>query len=397
MASDLTTVAFIFMKKYADSLAGDIAMRMHPLFTRIGKQDGFVGTGFNYAVRYGNPQGVSAGFANAQTDSAVSKGVQMQALRFVKYGVITLNGEAMAATPDRGAFLDLVTMETDGILEEMGDSFAFDLYRQGYGIRGRRSSASTNVITLTSQDDARNFKVGMTVIASPNATGLSPRTGSTTVSGIDIDAGTVTLTSAASITSFSDNDYLLRDGDQSACMEGLESCTPLVAPVQTVDSFRGIDRGVQAAYLAGSRLDDVTNTIEENAGRVAVKIAQNGGKADELYLNPGKFWEVARRLNAKVEYEGGGGEATYGFETLKIATPAGTLTCVSDPDCPTNRGRIVKSSGHYLKTLKALPHIIMDDGRPNLRSSSADSIEARARGWVNLIQNDPRSMGVFSI
>jgi len=70
---------------------------------------------------------------------------------------------------------------------------------------------------------------------------------------------------------------------------------------------------------------------------------------------------------------------------------------VSDPDCPTNRGRIVKSSGHYLKTLKALPHIIMDAGRPNLRSSSADSIEARARGWVNLIQNDPRSMGVFSI
>jgi hypothetical protein len=397
MASDLTTVAFIYMKKYADGAPADIAQRMHPLFGRITKKGGFVGTSFNYAIRYVNPQGVGGTFATTQTASANSKGKQLTALRFPKYGVITLNGEAMAAAPDKGAFLDLVTMETDGILEEMGDSFAFDLYRQGYGQRGQRSSASTNVITLSNPDDARNFKEGMTVIADDTATGLSPRTGSTTIASVDEDAGTITLTSAAAITGFADSDYLFRAGDPGTCMEGLELCTPLTAPVYLSDSFRGIDRGSDVKRLAGSRLADTSNTIEENIGRVAIKVSQIGKKVDECYLNPVNFWAVARRLNAKVEYDGGGGEAKFGFETISISTPAGTVRVVSDPDCPTDRGRLINSSAHHLRTLRGLPHIIEDDGRPSLRSTNADSIEARARGWVNYIQTDPGAFGVFSI
>lgn len=396
-ASDLSTVAYIYKRLYTDRATGDLAMRDHVLFKMISKEGGFVGVTFHYPIRYGNPQGISGTFADAQSGAASSKGVQLSTSRKTKYGVITLNGEAMAAAEgNKGAFLDLVTQETDGVIEEMGDSLAFDLFRDGTGNRGRRASLSSDTVTLTVADDARNFKVGMTVIADDTATGASPRVGSTTVAAVNEDAGTVTLTSAAAITSFADNDYLFRKGDPATCMEGLEKHFPLTAPTGG-DSFRGIDRSVDPRRLAGVRIDDTATSIEENAGLVAVKISQVGKKADCLILNPIRFWEVARRLNAKVEYTDAGGKADYGFEFISIHSPAGTLKAYSDADCPTNRGYVLSLRTLYLKHLKGLPHIVQDDGRPSLRSSSADDIEARARAWVNAVCTEPGANGVFSI
>jgi len=86
-------------------------MRDHPLGTMVKKVGGMSGpaAGHFYAIRYGNPQGVSGTFTSAQSAAASSKGVQMQATRRKKYGIITLDGEALVAAEDnRGAFLDLV-------------------------------------------------------------------------------------------------------------------------------------------------------------------------------------------------------------------------------------------------------------------------------------------------
>lgn len=399
-ASTLTSVAFIYKRLYMAGQPGDLAKRNHPLFGSLRREDGFTGVGtttFYYPIRYGNPQGISGSFANAQTGAAESRGVQPGAGRRAKFGVITMNGEALAASSnDKGAFLRLVTMETDGVLEEMGDSFAFDLYQDGDGRRGRRSSISSNTVTLTVVDDARNFKVGMTVIADDTITGASPRTGNTTVTAVDEDAGTITLNNAASITSFANNDYLFRLGDPATCMEGLSSHFPLTAPASG-ESWRGIDRSVDPRRLSGVRVDDTATSIEENAGLVAVRISQVGKKADSLWLNPIRFWEVCRRLNAKVEYDMGGSKADYGFEYFMIHSPAGALRAYADPDCPTNRGYVLNRSTLFLKHLWGLPHIIDDDGRPSLREASLDGIEARARGWVNLICTEPGSNGVFSI
>jgi hypothetical protein len=281
----------------------------------------------------------------------------------------------------------------------MGDALAFDLFRDGSGVRGQRSSASTNVITLTVPDDVRNFKVGMTVIASANADGSSPRTGSTTVAGIDEDAGTVTLTSAAAITSFANSDYLFRKGDPGTCMEGFESCTPLTAPTSS-DTFRGLSapgRSVDVRGLSGSRVSATSDLIEENLGLVAVKAHQRGKRLVEGVLNPINFWNVAKRLNAKVEFNSAGGQADYGFQSLMIHTPGGSMKIWSDPDCPTNRGRAWDPASHYIKHLEELPHIIRDDGRPSMREASADGVEIRGRAWLNYIQTDPAAHGVVAI
>lgn len=395
-ASTLTTVAYIFKKTYGDGV-GDAATRDHPLFFNMRKVNKFTGESFKYSVKYGNPQGIGATIALAQTGAASSKGLQFEASRFKKYGLITLDGEALVAAADNdGALIELVTGESDGIIGELIDSLAYDLYRDGTGKRGKRLSASTNAITLTVADDARNFKVGMTVMASANANGSSPRVGTTTVAGVDEDNGIVTLTSAAAITSFADADFLFRSGDPTTCIEGLEVCTPLTAPTGG-DSFRTKDRSVDPSRLAGSRVNDLTNVIEENAGLVAVKISQRGRKASQYYLNPVNFYQVVKRQGAKVEYVNGGGTADIFFETFALHTTAGTLKVYSDPDCPVDRGRVVNPDDQYLRILKDYPHVIMDDGRDSLRQTADDGIEVRCRAMGNLIQKNTASQGVHSI
>ncbi len=396
-ASDLTTVAYIYKRMYSDDAVGDLAMRDHPLFADIARQGGFKGSAFFYGIRYGNPQGVAGTIAAAQTGAESSKGKQLQANRKPKFGVITLNGEAMAAAESPGALMDLTRQETDGVVEEMGDSFAFDLYRDGTGARGRRSGAlSGNIVTLSVVDDARNFKEGMTVIADDSSGGLSPGAGTTKVSAVDEDAGTITLVSAAALTGFAADDYLFRSGDPGTCMEGLALLTPLTAP-SSGESFRGIDRSSDPRRLAGVRINDTSTTIEENLGLAAVKVSQIGKRQDRAYINPINFWQVARRLNAKVEYDDGGGEANFGFQFIMIHTPAGSVKVIADPDCPTNRGYGVKMSEHYLKHLRAIPHIVMDDGLNSLRQASDDGVEVRARGWVNYIQRTPGCFSVIAI
>lgn len=397
-ASDLTTVAFIVKKDYSGRTPGDMAEMDHPLFHAISKEGDFVGSDHTYALKYQNGQGIGGTFSKAQTNVRAMSGKQLAALRKAKYGVYTLNGEWMAATRNnKGAFMRGVNAEVDGVIMEMGASFAFDLYRDGNGIRGRRASISSNTITLTDPADARYFKVNMTIGADDTATGLSPRTGTTYVTGVDIANGKITVEDASDISGFVDNDYLFRDGDPGTCMEGLAVTTPLTAPVLSSDSFRGIDRGSYPELLAGSRINDTSTSIEENIGLLGVQIDSLGRKVRECYLAPTNFYKVTRRLNAKVEYQKAGGSVDWGFQYVTIVTPAGPIKLVSDPDCPVNRFYLINPASHFLKHLDGLPHIIEDDGRPTLRAANADDIEGRARGWVNYIQPLPGDFGVGAI
>jgi hypothetical protein len=113
-----------------------------------------------------------------------------------------------ASLKGRGAFFEWVTEQVDGVLEEMGARLAFDMFGDGNGIRGRRSSISGNEVTLTDAKTADRFKVGMVLGASGNSDGSSPRTGTTYVTRINRGANKITLNDASAIAGFVDGDYL---------------------------------------------------------------------------------------------------------------------------------------------------------------------------------------------
>ncbi len=394
--ANLTSISYVFKHLY-DGLV-DEAMRLHPTLEMIPKQGEWTGDNLTYSVKVANAQNIASTIAGAQAIGSSTKGVKFSAIRQKKVGTISIDGETMLASrSSAGAFTDAVTNEVDGFLLEFMDRLGFDLFRDATGNRGQISVISTNTITFVTQDDARNWKPGQVFGAAQNANGTSPRVGTTTVTNVDYDAGTIVLTSAAAVASLSVNDFCFTAVEAGTYIEGMELCTPLASPVQGSDSFRGIDRTVATALLAGSRLSDTLTTPEENAGRIAVKIQQQGGRADTLVLNSQKFWELSRRLNAKVMYQGAGGSAEYGFENLAIASPAGMLRIVSDPDCPVTRGRVFLNASHKLRTLDELVHVINDDGNYNLRLSADDGVETRIRTMANYIQMAPRNHGVFQI
>ena len=403
--SSESTVGYIYKRRYSDRQVGDVARRAHPVMSMMRKEDGMTGAAaqWRYAIRYGNPQSVSGTFTSAQDNLANSKGVQMAATRQDSYGIIQLDGPSLRAAKDnRGAFLDLVTQETDGIIEERGDAHAHQMFSDGHGHLGKRSSISSDTVTLDTADDARNFKIGMTVVADNTEAGSSLRSGSTTVTAIDEDAGTVTLADESLLISFADSDYLFRIGDPATIVDGFAAHIPLTAPVAGSDSFRGVDRGVHTRLLSGSRVDDTSTSILENSGLVAVKIKQSsavaGQKKKILVLNPINFWAVSRELNAKVEYMGGGKNATAMFEGFDVASPAGILRAVSDAHCPTNRGYILAMDCWYWKHLDPWIHVILDDkGGPALRVYNLDAIEIRIRSMGNVCCSMPAANGVFSI
>lgn len=400
-ATTLTTVAYVF-KDLFDGDITNMATRTKPLLDMMPKSGGYTGSGsLSYPFQFGNPQGISGTFAKAKTNVSSSQGKQPTMARRTKYGYGTIDGVALEASKgDAGAYVELVSDTVTNTLDEFGDRQAFDLFRDQYAARGRRSSISTNVVTLTEPNDARNFKKGMTVIADDDSTGASPRSGSTTVDKVDIQAGTVTLTSAAAITAFADNDYLFVDGEEGVAWDGLASHIPLTTP-SVGESFRGIDRSDMPNLLAGVRLDQATtSTMEEDLARLAVDIyAEGRGKGQmSAWCNPLAWYEMSRRRNASVQIDNRkDGTYRYSYQYLEIATVLGILKLYPDPNCPQNRAYILRLDKWQIKTLLDLVHIIKADGLTELRVADEDAIEFRVRSIGNVRTFTPGDNGVISV
>lgn len=396
-ASDETSVAYIYKRKYSDRQVADMAERDHPYYANIEKPDGFDGEAHYYAMTYGLPQGVSGTFADAQTAASSSKGKQLRMEAKVKYGVITLGGVAlMKARSNDGAFLRLVSQETDGIIREMGDSLAFDLIREGNGQRGRIASIAGDTLQLGT-GQARNFKLGMTIIGDDAAAGSSPNAGSTTVTNIDEDLDKITVASVAAANLVA-NDYLFRLGDPGTCVEGLMLHIPLTAP-SAGESWRGIDRSSHTRLLAGARITDTSIPLEEAIGLALVRTRSSSSDPNKqtFYANPIRVFEIARRQNAKVEFSNAGGNANWGFQSVKVVTPYGSADVIADPDWPLNLGHLVSPADQYLHTLDQVVHVIRDDGKPSMRQVSADGIETRVRSISNLAISRPAAFAVVQI
>lgn len=401
--STISTVAFVYKRVYMGSRPAELAMRDHPFYSMINKRPNRFGEDARYFIRYANSQAIGNVFSTIQTraESTSSKGVQMAMTPATKYGAITIDGVSLARSEgNKAAIVKLTTLETEGVLEEMGDSNAHDLYRTTNGTLGQISSGGgTTTLTLTGAGTARNFKVGMPVAADTQADGAGTSHGTQVVTAVNYAANTIDIDAAGS---FANNDFLFRESmDNNSAVEGLADHFPLTAPVFASDSFRGIDRGVSPELLAGVRIDDTATSIEENAGLVGIQINENTKKqADCLFINPINYWTVVKRANAKVEYDhvgSSGDTAGYGFKYFWVHTPAGSLKCYSDPDCPRDRGYVLKMSDCHLAHAKAPVHIIDDDGDLVQRQANDDGVETRLRSITNAYFHHPGCHGVFSI
>lgn len=402
-ASDLTKTAFIFKRTYSKRKVPETLKRKHPLWMRLYKSTDWEGDDdFRYAVMDSDPQGISGTFAKAVTNNISGpKGNQFQAVRRDRYGYGTINGKALrAARSDNGSLMRLVKTNVDGHLNEHQDTLGHALYRDGTGSRGivsATSGTSPSIITLTRQDDVRWFKRGMRLIASANANGSSPRNSGAVMEVTKVDYGNSQITVDTLATGTVANDFLFRDGEESntsAPMDGFQSLIPA-----TAGTFRGVDCTVDRERYAGWYLNSPSDSVEDNTGELITRIASYGVAESDmlLVLHPKKAWDVAKRQQAKVVYDGGGNKALIGFKTFEVITPMGSVTCLPDPDCDITDGLVLTPDSLEIKAMDDAPHIYMDDDKEFLRVNNEDAIEYRSRSFVNLIMYAPVLNGRFKL
>jgi hypothetical protein len=431
MSTVLGTIQWdAFLKElYPDGLPQEVMMRKHSFMTKVEKSTEATGEYMVVPVTVDGPSGRSATIATL-LDATVgpigpTTSVKFNVTLASDYGATWIDElTILKAANDRGSFVNARKFEIDGVLRRLGDSLAHALYRAGDGTVGRGDGAYSvagNVITLLNRADTKFFGMGMVLdfiannsgvpaaLRIPAVAGVRPK-----ISKIDEDAGTLTCATdtaggaiaalSTTITAAANTDWFAPVGDYSATwattgalkVRGLAAWVPLVAPAGG-DNFYGADRSIWPTRLAGHRLNDPTAPAEDSIMALAEVMRERGASPDTVFVSPRQFTKISKRLNAKVEYNGAGGDAKYGFMSFGIATSAGILPVFVDSDCPEDRGYILNMETWSLRHLGGLPDIVSTDGNTALRRAGLDQIEIRARYYAQLLCKAPAENGVFAV
>jgi hypothetical protein len=417
-----------FLKElYPDGLPEQIMMRKHLLLSRLQKDGDAYGEYIVVPVTVDGPSGRSGSISDLLSTTAgpiAPTTSRKFAVTLAKDYAATWIDEMTIrkAANDRGSFVNARKFEIDALIRQLGNSLGHALYRAGDGTVGRGDSAYSvagNVITLLTRSDTKFFGLGMVLDFIANSSGApsgAPRAVATqrvTVTKIDEDAGQVTcaldVTGAAvaalstNYTSVANTDWIAPIGDYNQNfattgaikVRGLKAWIPLTAPTGG-DNFYGVDRSVFPTRLAGHRLNDPTAPAEDSIMALAEVMHERGASPDFVVLSPRQFTKMSKRMTAKVEFEGAGGEAQHGFMRFMIATSSGMLPVYADPDCEEDRGYVLTLDTWRIKHL-GLAEIVTTDGLSALRRPAADQIEVRCRYYAQLVCYAPGHNGVFAV
>lgn len=374
-----SNMSHLLKRMYPQRRVDNLVYQDNPFLALIPKGK-FEGAAVAITVRGVDPQGRSGTFDKAQAQITPHKGIQFLLTTVPDYQLFSMSYEAILAGRDSAAtLLNTLDTEVSAALNNIARSTAIQLYGDGSGAIGRRSSASTNVITLTNANDITNFEVGMTVVAAATTTGTL-RTGSTTVAAVDRSAGTVTLTSAAAISSFADNDYLFVSGDAAnnggtpLRISGLESWNPASAPGAT--AFFGADRSTDPDRYGGIRIDISAYNPEEGFVVAMARLARDGARPSHAFLNYVDSRNVQLALGSRVEN-------TYtqvgdiGFSGIRIRGPKGDVMIHPDQNAPSGVGRLLTLDSWKLYHRGELYNFQDLDGSKYSRLYDADGYEGR--------------------
>ena len=266
MALNMTNFDAALKVHYTSDRIENLTYPTNPLFAMMTKTQDFGGRNLPVPIIYGNPQGRSANFVNAQTNVTNTQITDFILTRVTDYGLATIDGEVIEASQgDNNAFMRAVATEIDGALSSLARSASIAMYGSGSGKIGQISATSsvTTVIDLADINDITNFEVGMTLVLSTADGGGTVKTGTTAITDIDRDIGQITV--ATDISTFTPIgavlDFIFVEGDYDAKMSGLAAWVPATAPSATL--FFGVDRTSDVTRLGGIRIAGAGAPIEE--------------------------------------------------------------------------------------------------------------------------------------
>lgn len=401
---DITAITPALKQMYPDNVMKDLVYANNPFFAMVKKNEQMFGELTKVPLIYGNPL-TSSTFSNALSNKSPSKLKAFLVTRAKDYSLANIETEALlASSNDKGAFLNGLQMEMDGVIKGLGRSISKALYGSGSGSLGQVANSSFATTTLTlgasttslNPESVVNFEVGMILKVSATDGGGSVRAGSLTVVGIDRDAGTLTTSANLStgIAAIAQGDYIFVEGDYDAKLKGLAGWIPFTAPTSTL--FYSVDRTADVSRLAGIRQDGSTKPIEEALTDVAARIGREGGTPTHCFMGFGQYANLVKALGSKVMYSDIKVTPEVGFSSVIIDGPKGKIQVVPDHNCPNSYAWMLQLDTWTLGSMKGAPHIL-DYDQKMIRDSSADAYEIRCGFYGALYTNAPGFNGIVKL
>src|SRR5665213_4536737 len=135
----------------------DLVYKENPFLALVPKNespDGFAGKYIPVPLEYGNPQGRSHTFANAQNQQTASDVVSFFVYAVQDYQLVTITNLLMEQTKSNaGAFVDEASRTLDNGFRNLSNNMAFELFYGGTASRGVISVSYTH---LRAHETGRN-------------------------------------------------------------------------------------------------------------------------------------------------------------------------------------------------------------------------------------------------
>lgn len=389
---------------YRDSNVYKNTFKDRPMYATIPKFEGFAGINMPMLAVYGNPQGRSATFSEAQGNVTSTQMKQFLLDIVNEYSLGTVTGEEVDRSRDNaGAFLKALQSTIDFAMDSLADAIETFLPRSGTGSIGRVSSGSTvsnDTVTLQTVSDVANFEVGMT-LRGTSTDGGAYDTGEEILEGVNRSTGDLTATSAAWNTVMTDlaaSDYLVVSGDAAngggnIKIDGFQSWLPTSTPTAG-ESFFNVDRSTDSR-LYGTYHDGSAQTMEDALIDGQSKSAQQGGSPDLGFQNHVKQRRLIKELGANKEFVTvnatgpKGVVAEVGFRGVYIQGDKHPIKMVAANKCPAADAFLLEKENAKLFSIGRAVKFLQDDDNKILRQGSSDGYEVRIGGRFNFCLKNP--------
>jgi len=422
-----TSAISVLKELYIDdqSFMKDLVYAKNPSYALIPKDesvDGLAGKYIPCPIQFGDPQGRSHTFANAQGNQTPNQYDSFFVYIIQDYQLVTITNLLIEQTrSNAGSFVDEMKREMDGGIKNLSNNMAFEQFGSGTATRGFIGAAGVTgagpsyTFLLSNPQNVVNFEVGMTIQASatdggavvPTGTPATPDLG--TVTAVDRAIGQITFTVAQGAPQ---SDWLATyavtvQGDippaggsgfgpigqtgSYLAASGYSAWLPAVTPAPT-DAFWGVNRSTDPTRLAGLRFDATSYTIEEGVVNALGFANREGADPDVMVLNFNSYTALENALGAKVQYvDIKHEEADVAFEGIRFHSAYGYLTVYADRNAIAQVGLALTMDTFKLRSLDKAPHILTYglEGLEGLRVGNSDALEVRVGAYYNYTCNAP--------
>jgi hypothetical protein len=377
--------------------------------------DGFAGKYIPVPLEYGNPQGRSHTFANAQNQQTASDVVSYFVYAIQDYQLVTITNLLMEQTKSNaGAFVDEASRTLDNGFKNISNNMAFEIFSGGTATRGAVGAAGVSLVgstlswTLANAQTVVQFEVGMTLQGSATDGGAALQNTPGTIDAVQItsvnrNSGAIsgTVVQGAPGTSWAAGTYLQVLGDigigGSSTVAGMLGLSGLAAWVPasdppSSDNFWGVNRSADPTRLGGLRYNASTMSISEGLTNALAFGNREGADFDLIVLDFISYSTLVNELGAKVQYVMlEHDEVEVAFEAIHFHSAYGKIPVLADRSCPAQTAYCLTMDSWKLRTLGKAPHILTYgmEGLEGLRVGNADALEIRIAYYGNAICSAP--------